>query len=94
MNVKFEIITKEVKEALKLSFIEDEAKNAIFNQITKFVITFFDQLFNILKIDERFIHAQIDNLNKEICQIYEKTFNFNYKICSFEFYDELNILND
>ena len=94
MNVKLEAIAKKVKKILKLSFIEDEIKNAIFNQIVKFAITFFNQLFDILKIDERFICAQIDNLDKEIYQIYEKIFNFNYKTRSFEFYDELNILNN
>ena len=94
MNAKFKAIIKEIKKILKLSFIEGEVKNAIFNQIIKFAITFFDQLFNILKIDERFICAQIDNFDKKIYQIYEKIFNFNYKTRSFEFYDELNILND
>ena len=57
MNVKLKIITRKVKEILKLSFAEIEIKNAIFNQIVKFAITFFDQLFDILKIDERFICA-------------------------------------
>ena len=42
MNAKLETITKEVKETLKLSFVEIEIKNAIFNQIVKFAITFFD----------------------------------------------------
>ena len=42
INVKLETIIKEIKEILKLSFIEDETKNAIFNQIVKFAITFFD----------------------------------------------------
>ena len=42
MNVKLEAITKKIKETLKLLFIEDEIKNAIFNQIIKFAITFFD----------------------------------------------------
>ena len=31
MNAKFKAIVKKVKEILKLSFIEDKAKNAIFN---------------------------------------------------------------
>ena len=31
MNVRFEAIARKVKETLELSFIEDEAKNAIFN---------------------------------------------------------------
>ena len=57
MNVKFKTIIRKVKKILKLSFIEGEVKNAIFNQIIKFAITIFDQLFDILKIDERFIHA-------------------------------------
>ena len=94
INVKFKTITRKVKEILKLSFIKDEIKNAIFNQIIKFAITFFNQLFDILKIDKRFIRVQIDNLDKKIYQIYKKIFNFNYKIRFFEFYDELNILND
>ena len=42
MNVKLKIITRKVKEILKLSFIENEIKNAVFNQIAKFAITFFD----------------------------------------------------
>ena len=42
MNVKLEAITRKVKKILKLSFIEDEVKDAIFNQIVKFAITFFD----------------------------------------------------
>ena len=66
MNVRLKTIARKVKEILKLSFIENEVKNAIFNQIVKFAITFFDQLFDILKIDERFIRAQIDNLDKKI----------------------------
>ena len=94
MNARFKTIARKVKKILKLSFIEDEVKNAIFNQIVKFVITFFDQLLDILKIDERFIRAQIDNFNKEVYQIYEEAFNFNYKARPFKFYDELNILND
>ena len=94
MNAKLEIITRKVKEVLKLSFIEGEIKNAIFNQIVKFAITFFDQLLDILKIDERFIRVQIDNFDKKIYQAYEKIFNFNYKIRFFEFYDKLNILNN
>ena len=66
MNVKFKTIVKKIKEILKLSFIESEIKDAIFNQIVKFAITFFGQLFNILKINERFIRAQINNLDKKI----------------------------
>ena len=94
MNVRLKAITRKIKEILKLSFVEIEVKNAIFNQIVKFAITFFDQLFNILKIDEQFICAQIDNLDKKIYQIYKKIFNFNYKVHFLKFYDELNILND
>ena len=94
MNAKLEAITRKVKKILKLSFIKDEVKNAIFNQIVKFAITFFDQLLDILKIDERFIRAQIDNLDKKTYQIYKEVFNFNYKTRPFKFYDELNILND
>ena len=94
MNARLEAIAKKVKEALKLLFIESEAKNAVFNQIAKFAITFSDQLLDILKTDERFIRAQIDNLDKETCQIYKEVSNSSYKTRSFEFYDELNILND
>ena len=57
MNVKFKAIIRKVKKILKLSFIEDEVKDAVFNQIVKFAIIFFDQLFDILKIDERFIRV-------------------------------------
>ena len=84
MNVKFKTIAKKVKKVLKLLFIEGEIKNAIFNQIVKFAITFFDQLFDILNIDKRFICAQIDNFNKEVYQIYEEISNFNYKTCFFK----------
>ena len=91
MNAKLKTIIRKVKKILKLSFIENEIKDAIFNQIVKFAITFFDQSFDISKIDERFIHIQIDNLNKKIYQIYEKVFNFNYKIRLLKFYDKLNI---
>ena len=41
MNVKFEAIVRKVKKILKLSFIEDEVKDAVFNQIVKFAIIFF-----------------------------------------------------
>ena len=57
INVKFKTIMRKVKKNLKLSFAEIEIKNAIFNQIVKFAIIFFNQLFNILKIDERFIRV-------------------------------------
>ena len=66
MNAKLKTIAKKIKEILKLLFIENEIKNAVFNQIVKFAITFFDQLLDILKINERFIRAQIDNLDKQI----------------------------
>ena len=65
MNAKLKTITREIKKILKLLFIEGEVKNTIFNQIIKFAIIFFDQLFDILKFDERFICAQIDNFNKK-----------------------------
>ena len=94
MNVKLKTIMKEIKKILKLSFVEIEVKNAIFNQIIKFAITFFDQLLDILKIDEQFICAQINNLDKKFYQIYEKISNFSYKVRFLKFYDELNILND
>ena len=94
INVKLETITRKVKEILQLSFVEIEIKNAIFNQIVKFAIIFFDQLLDILKIDKQFIYIQINNFNKKIYQIYEKIFNFNYKTRFLKFYDELNILND
>ena len=42
MNAKLKTITKKVKKILKLSFVEIEIKNAIFNQIVKFATTFFD----------------------------------------------------
>ena len=42
INTKLKTILKEIKEILKLLFVEIEIKNAIFNQIVKFVITFFD----------------------------------------------------
>ena len=42
MNIKLKTITRKVKKILKLSFIENEIKNAILNQIVKFAITFFD----------------------------------------------------
>ena len=57
MNVRLEAIARKAKETLKLSSIEDETKNAIFNQIAKFATTFFDQLLDILKTDERSIRA-------------------------------------
>ena len=42
INAKLKTIMKEIKKTLKLSFVEIEIKNAIFNQIIKFAITFFD----------------------------------------------------
>ena len=94
INAKFKTIKKKIKKILKLSFVEIEVKNIIFNQIVKFVIIFYNQLLDILKIDERFIRAQIDNFDKKIYQIYEKIFNLSYKIRFLESYDELNILNN
>ena len=40
MNAKFKTITRKIKKILKLSFIEDEIKDAIFNQIVKFALYF------------------------------------------------------
>ena len=94
INAKFKTIIKKIKKILKLSFVEIKVKNIIVNQIIKFAITFFNQLLDILKIDERFIRAQIDNFDKKIYQIYEKILKFNYKTHFLKFYDELNILNN
>ena len=94
MDARLGAIAREAKEALELPSTEGEAKDAVLNQIAKFATTSSGQLLDILKTDERSIRAQIDNLDKEAYQAYGEASNSSYKARPFEFYDELDILDD